>query len=116
MCYGFTMTNDLFYISDGAAARIKALATQEQRLPALRISVNSGGCYGLQYSFDLDDQHQEQDKVFNHQNARVVMDELSLDFLKGSTLDYVDDMMGSFFTIKNPNASSSCGCGNSFSV
>ena len=110
------MTDFQFYISDSAAKRIVDLASLEQRSPLLRITVNSGGCYGLQYSFDLEDTTQDQDKVFDHQTARVVMDDLSLDFLKGSTLDYVDDMMGSFFTIKNPNATSSCGCGNSFSV
>lgn len=112
-----TMIEQHFYISDAAARRIISLAKQEGYAnPLLKITVNSGGCYGLQYSFDLVKETEEGNVCFDHQDARVVMDDLSLGFLKGSTLDYVDDMMGSYFTIKNPNASSSCGCGNSFSL
>jgi iron-sulfur cluster insertion protein len=111
------MTEQLFHVSDAAAKQIVSLATQEgNKTPLLRIAVNSGGCYGMQYSFDLVDEIKDTDMIFDHENAKVVMDDLSLNFLNGSTLDYVDDMMGSFFTINNPNATSSCGCGNSFSI
>jgi iron-sulfur cluster insertion protein len=107
---------NLFYISGNAAKRIIALQNEGSKDSVLRITVNSGGCFGLQYAFDIQEATQEGDHVFHHDQARVVMDRISLDFLKGAELDYVDDMMGAFFTIKNPNATSSCGCGSSFSV
>ncbi len=107
----------MFQISESAAKRITALAEQESSKDGvLRIIVNSGGCFGLQYAFEFQSGAQEGDHIFHHGEARVVMDDISLGFLKGAQLDYVDDMMGSFFTIKNPNATSSCGCGSSFSV
>lgn len=109
--------SETFEISTGASKRILELAEKDQRKePLLRVTVNSGGCFGLQYAFDFDDQVTDDDHIFEQDGAKVVMDEISLNFLKGSQLDYVDDMMGAFFTIKNPNATSSCGCGSSFSV
>jgi iron-sulfur cluster insertion protein len=104
----------VFHISENAAKRIRELA--DSKPSVLRITVNSGGCFGLQYAFELQDAAQGDDRIFHQEGACVAMDDISLDFLKGAQLDYVDDMMGSFFTIKNPNASSSCGCGSSFSV
>jgi len=109
--------DNIFHISENAAKRIRELAAAgDSKMPVLRITVNSGGCFGLQYAFELQDIAQPNDRIFQEGEAQVVMDDISLDFLKGAQLDYVDDMMGSFFTIKNPNASSSCGCGSSFSV
>jgi len=109
--------SDLFQISESAASRIVELSQKElSKSPLLRVTVNSGGCFGLQYAFQLETTAQEEDHIFCHAEARVVMDDISFNFLKGAQLDYVESMMGSFFTIKNPNASSSCGCGSSFSL
>ena len=106
-----------FSISENAAKRIAELSQKEQMdTPMLRVTVNSGGCYGLQYAFTFDGEKKDDDQTFEMAGAVVVMDDMSLNFLKGSQLDYVEDMMGAFFTIKNPNATSSCGCGSSFSV
>lgn len=108
------MTNSaLFTLSPPAAARIRELAGEGQRL---RITVLGGGCSGFQYSMALDTAQNADDHIFADNGAEVVIDEISLDLLKGSQLDYTDDLMAASFVIKNPNAASSCGCGNSFSV
>ena len=104
-------------ISKNAAERILTLSKKEgTESSVLRVTVNSGGCFGLQYAFDFEEGAKEGDHTFKEGAATVVMDEISLNFLKGSELDYIDEMMGAYFTIKNPNATSSCGCGSSFSV
>jgi iron-sulfur cluster insertion protein len=82
----------------------------------LRITVSGGGCSGFQYGFSLDDQKNDDDRLFERDGVTVVIDEVSLDLLKGSEVDFVEDLIGSYFAIKNPNASSTCGCGSSFSV
>jgi len=82
----------------------------------LRISVSGGGCSGFQYGFTFDDAVAQGDLVVERDGAIVVIDETSLDLLGGSQIDYVEDMIGASFQIKNPIAKSSCGCGNSFSV
>jgi len=104
-------------LSDSAARRIRHLATLEGN-PALmlRLSVSGGGCSGFQYGFSFDDQTREDDHVYEHDGARLVVDDVSLDLLTGAEVDYVEDLMGSYFKISNPNASSSCGCGASFAV
>lgn len=111
------MTDNTLLISDNAAAKILALlsaeANQNQRL---RISVSGGGCSGFQYHFLFDEEKLDEDLVFEHQGAQVIIDEVSLRLLKGSILDYVEDLSSASFVLKNPNAASSCGCGNSFSV
>lgn len=83
---------------------------------ALRVSVLSGGCNGFQYQFKLDRNRHKDDKLITQDDALVVVDTTSLELLEGAELDYVDKLMGAHFTIKNPNAASSCGCGNSFSL
>jgi len=104
-------------ISDSAARRIAALKTQEAAEGAfLRIAVSGGGCSGFQYGLSFDEERNPDDVVFEHGGVRVVVDEVSLDLLNGSEVDFVEDLMGASFQIKNPNAASSCGCGNSFSV
>lgn len=105
------------HISDSAARRVAKLAERDGR-PGLmlRLTVSGGGCSGFQYGFSFDDKTADDDHVFDHQGVRVVTDDCSLDLLTGATLDYVEDLMGSAFQIRNPNAASSCGCGNSFSV
>lgn len=106
----------LFSLSDSAAARINHLKTQEGAL-RFRITVKGGGCSGFQYEFTLDkDAPHAQDAVFEKNGAEVIVDDISLDILKGSMLDYTEDLAQAGFEIKNPNATARCGCGNSFSV
>ena len=104
-------------ISDSAARRITALKAQEAAEGAfLRIAVSGGGCSGFQYGLSFDEDTSPDDVVFEHGGIRVVVDDVSLELLNGSEVDFVEDLMGASFQIKNPNAASSCGCGNSFSI
>jgi iron-sulfur cluster insertion protein len=107
-----------FSVTDNAAKRILALLSEKAKQDnlRLRISVSGGGCSGFQYHFVLDDQQQSDDLIFAHNGAEVIVDEVSLGLLEGSMLDYVEDMVASSFVLKNPNATASCGCGNSFSI
>ena len=104
-------------ITDKAARRIAALMSAEAD-PALmlRVAVSGGGCSGFQYGFSFDDQRNEDDVVFERDGIGIVVDEVSLDLLSGAEVDFVEDLMGAGFQIRNPNAASSCGCGNSFSI
>jgi iron-sulfur cluster assembly accessory protein len=83
---------------------------------ALRVSVSGGGCSGFQYGFDLDASRAPEDLVIERSGAVVLIDPVSLPFLGGSEIDFVDDLMGQSFQVKNPNATASCGCGTSFSI
>jgi iron-sulfur cluster insertion protein len=104
-------------ITDGAARRIAALKQQEKAGGAfLRIAVSGGGCSGFQYGLTFDNQRNPDDFVFERGDVAVIVDDVSLDLLNGAEVDFVEDLMGASFQIKNPNAASSCGCGNSFSV
>jgi iron-sulfur cluster insertion protein len=104
-------------ITDNAARRIAALKQQEEAGGAfLRIAVSGGGCSGFQYGLSFDDQRNPDDFVFARGGVAVIVDDVSLDLLNGAEVDFVEDLMGASFQIKNPNAASSCGCGNSFSV
>ena len=107
----------LFLISDNAAKRIAFLAAQE-RIPnaKLRIAVDGGGCSGFQYRYEFVENASEGDYTFTNQEATVVIDDLSIQYLSGSMVDYVETMAAAHFEIKNPNASANCGCGNSFAV
>ena len=109
---------DQFAVTDRAAARISELVAQtnQARETALRVAVLAGGCSGFQYRFELDPRPQTDDLVIQRGAARVVVDAVSLDLLAGSELDYTDELMGSHFAVRNPNAKSACGCGTSFSV
>lgn len=103
----------VFSVSESAAKRIAHLLVGEPEGARLRVSVLGGGCSGFQYHFDFDaTEATPEDKLF----GQVIVDETSLELLKGSMLDYVEDLGAAAFEIKNPNAKSSCGCGNSFSV
>jgi iron-sulfur cluster assembly accessory protein len=104
-----------FRLTDRAAARIAEITAAEQRA-ALRVAVLAGGCSGFQYRFELDGAVAPDDVVIEHAGARVLIDPASLDLLAGSELDYTDELMGSHFAVRNPNARSACGCGTSFSV
>ncbi len=104
-------------ISASASRRIAALMAQDGGQGLLfRVSVAGGGCSGFQYGFTLDDQRNEDDRVFRRDGVGLVVDEVSLDLLRGSEVDFVEDLIGSYFAIRNPNASSTCGCGSSFSL
>ena len=104
-------------VSDSAARRIAVLKQQEEAPDAfLRIAVSGGGCSGFQYGLSFDDQQNPDDFVFEHGGVAVIVDDVSLDLLNGAEIDFVEDLMGASFQIKNPNAASSCGCGNSFSI
>ena len=104
-------------VTDSAARRIGVLQQQEETPEAfLRIAVSGGGCSGFQYGLSFDEQQNADDFVFEHAGVRVVVDDVSLDLLNGAEIDFVEDLMGASFQIKNPNAASSCGCGNSFSI
>ena len=104
-------------LTDSAVRRIAALKAQEAAEDAfLRIAVSGGGCSGFQYGLSFDDQQNPDDVVFGRDGVRVIVDDTSLDLLNGAEVDFVEDLMGASFQIKNPNAASSCGCGNSFSI
>jgi iron-sulfur cluster assembly accessory protein len=103
-------------VTDAAAKRIAAIVAKETGKTALRVSVEGGGCSGFSYKFDLVDGRNEDDVAITRNGATVLIDELSLVYMGGSVIDFVDDLMGQSFQIKNPNAVASCGCGTSFSV
>jgi iron-sulfur cluster insertion protein len=104
-------------VSENAAKRIAQLKAMEGDDDLmLRLSVSGGGCSGFQYGFSFDKSKQQDDHTFERNGVKVVIDDTSLDLLSGAEIDFVEDLVGASFQIKNPNASSSCGCGNSFSV
>jgi len=105
-----------FSVSDRAAGRVAEIVAAQARPAALRVAVLAGGCSGFQYKFELDETAQSDDLVVEVQGARVLVDSASMDLLAGSQLDYTDELMGAHFTIRNPNATSACGCGTSFAV
>jgi iron-sulfur cluster insertion protein len=105
-------------ITDSAASRICTLIQSEPNPEKLRlrVRVSGGGCSGFQYGFVIDETLNSDDLVFEKNGVFVVIDETSLNLLEGSQVDYVEDLTTASFVIKNPNAASSCGCGNSFSI
>jgi iron-sulfur cluster assembly accessory protein len=103
-------------VSARAAKRIAEILKGEPGPSMLRIAVTGGGCSGFQYNFAIDDARADDDLVVERDGATVLIDPMSLDFLKGAEIDFVDDLIGQSFKINNPNATSSCGCGTSFSV
>jgi len=103
-------------VSARAAKRIAEILKSEPAPSMLRIAVTGGGCSGFQYNFAIDDLATDDDLVVERDGATVLIDPMSLDFLKGAEIDFVDDLIGQSFKINNPNATSSCGCGTSFSV
>lgn len=113
-----TQSDTPFSLSESAARRIAYLLQDEPgEQPKLRVSVLGGGCSGFQYNYDFDPKPVQADDILIEQHgARVVVDTTSLDLLKGSVMDYVETLGAAAFEIKNPNAVSSCGCGNSFSI
>jgi iron-sulfur cluster assembly accessory protein len=108
---------DAVTVSQRAARRINEIVASEGGGPkSLRISVEGGGCSGFQYRFELADLELPDDIVIRREGATVLIDPVSLAYMAGSEIDFVDDLMGASFKINNPNATASCGCGTSFSV
>jgi iron-sulfur cluster insertion protein len=104
-------------LTDSLVGRIRSLQqSQENQSLMLRIAVNGGGCQGFEYSFGLETAKAADDVIFEKDGVSVLIDETSLDLLAGSTIDFVDEMAGASFKIRNPNAKSNCGCGTSFSI
>ena len=102
-------------MSANAARRLTRILGGEEGA-ALRISVKGGGCSGFQYSFDIEKARADDDLVVTRDGATILVDPVSLEYMRGSELDFVDDLMGQSFKVKNPNAVASCGCGVSFTV
>lgn len=104
-------------LTPSAAKRVQVLAASEGN-PSLmlRLAVKGGGCSGFSYGFSLDAATNVDDRTYEMHGAKLVIDELSLELLKGGEIDYVEDLLASSFRITNPNAKSTCGCGNSFSA
>ncbi|GBR69948.1 HesB/IscA family protein [Gluconobacter kanchanaburiensis] len=107
-----------FSVSASAAARIKEIIAAQPKPEglALRVAVLAGGCNGFQYQFKLERDQAADDVVIERDGARVFVDTTSLDLLENAELEFVDKLMGAHFTVTNPNAASSCGCGTSFSL
>ena len=103
-------------VTERAARRIAEIAAKEPSAPALRVSVEGGGCSGFQYKIEMVESAEPDDIAIERDGAKVLVDPTSLEYLAGSEIDFVDDLIGAAFKIKNPNATASCGCGTSFSL
>ena len=103
-------------LTASAARRLHELAAAEGRTVMLRVAVEGGGCSGFQYRFDLVDSANPDDVRVERDGAAALVDDVSMPFLAGSEIDFVDELVGAQFKIRNPNAASSCGCGVSFSI
>ena len=106
---------DNLLVTNNAAKKILELSKKKEK-KVLRISVTGGGCQGFQYNLDMEDKFEKNDIVIKKNNAVIVIDKNSLNLIKGSEIDFVEDLIGSRFKINNPKATSSCGCGTSFSL
>jgi iron-sulfur cluster insertion protein len=104
-------------LTASAAKRVAQLKQQESAPDAfLRLAVSGGGCSGFRYDFSFDRARKTDDLAFERDGVILIVDEVSLDLVKGAEIDFVEDMMGASFQVRNPNAASSCGCGSSFSI
>ena len=103
-------------LSPSAAARVAAIAARQAKPAILRLSVDGGGCAGFQYRFELADAVASDDAVASEDGVTLIVDPVSLDLVRGSTVDFVESLGGAAFQVTNPNAASGCGCGTSFSV
>ncbi len=111
-----TATENQVRVSATAAERINAITASEADNKFLRLSVEGGGCSGFQYKFDLIPEPEPDDLLIEREGATVVVDPISLPFLEGAELDYVQELIGASFKVVNPNAQASCGCGTSFTI
>src|SRR6218665_2687223 len=110
------MTDKSVTISDAAAKRIASILGSKPEKQAMRVSVEGGGCSGFSYKFDLVDEPQADDLLLEKGDAKVLIDQLSIIYMDGSEIDFIDNLLGQSFQIRNPNAVASCGCGTSFSI
>jgi len=110
------MTEANVTLSETAARRIMEIVADEPRNKLLRVSVEGGGCSGFQYKFDLVAESEPDDIVVERNGAKVLIDPVSIMYMGGAEIDFVDDLIGSSFRINNPNATAACGCGTSFSI
>tara|TARA_B100000524_G_C23613751_1_gene357163 strand:- start:88 stop:405 length:318 start_codon:yes stop_codon:yes gene_type:complete len=105
----------MFDVSKSALKRIVEVSKKNKK-KFFRISIDGGGCQGFSYKFDFDDKISENDKVLDYSEIKILIDSTSLGFINDAKLDFVEDMIGSYFKVSNPKATSTCGCGISFSV
>ena len=110
------MTEPSITLSESAAGRIRQIAEREGRPVMLRVAVEGGGCSGFSYQFDLVEEAQADDLKIERDGAAALVDEVSMVLLKGSEIDFIDELAGAEFKVRNPNAKSSCGCGVSVSI
>lgn len=111
-----TLADAPVIVTPSAARRIGEILSTEPPQSVLRVSVEGGGCSGFQYKFDVTQERADDDLVIESGAAVVVVDPVSLDYLSGSRIDFVDDLIGASFKIENPHATASCGCGTSFAL
>ena len=110
------MTEAAIVLTDRAAKRVARILSGEPEGTVLRVSVEGGGCSGFQYRFDIEGGGAPDDLVIEKAGAKVVIDPVSLQYLTGSQIDFVDELIGAAFRVDNPNATASCGCGTSFAL
>lgn len=103
-------------VSERAARRIGEILKSEPPGTMLRVSVEGGGCSGFQYKFDMEREQAQDDLVLGGEGAVVLIDPVSVQYMAGSEIDFVEDLIGASFKVKNPNATASCGCGTSFAL
>ena len=103
-------------LTPSAAKRVAWIAERQSRPAILRLSVDGGGCAGFTYKFELADNQADEDAIAETEGVKLVVDPISLDLVRGSAVDFVEDLGGASFKVTNPNAASGCGCGSSFSV
>ena len=110
-------TPESIYVTDSAVNKVRSLLEEEGNFELkLRVFVTGGGCSGFQYGFTFDELVAEDDALINKENIGVLVDAMSYPYLVGAQIDYKEDLQGSKFVVSNPNASSTCGCGSSFSI
>ena len=108
--------NETVTVSPRAARRIGDILKSEPPGSVLRVSVEGGGCSGFQYKFEIEHAQAADDLVISRDGVTVLVDPISVNYMKGSEIDFVDDLIGASFKVKNPNATAACGCGTSFSL
>ena len=110
------MTKPLISLTENAAKRVAWIAERQNKPAILRLAVDGGGCAGFTYKFELASETEDDDEIVETDGVRLVVDPVSLELVKGSAVDFVEDLGGAAFKVTNPNAQSGCGCGSSFSV
>ena len=110
------MQDQSITVSDTAAKRISEIIAREPENTMLRVSVEGGGCSGFQYKFDLVQARDNEDMAIEKGGVVVLVDPISVNYMQGSVIDFIDDLIGAAFQVRNPNATAGCGCGTSFSI